>query len=25
VLDGDLDNFMETFLRLDAGREGKAA
>jgi len=25
VLDGDLDNFMEAFLRLDAGREGKAA
>ncbi|TMD64939.1 MAG: peptide chain release factor 2 [Chloroflexi bacterium] len=25
VLDGDLNNFMEAFLRLDAGREGKAA
>jgi len=25
VLDGDLDTFMEAFLRLDAGREGKAA
>ena len=25
VLDGDLDNFMEAFLRLDAGREGQAA
>ena len=25
VLDGDLDHFMEAFLRLDAGREGKAA
>jgi peptide chain release factor 2 len=25
VLDGELDNFMEAFLRLDAGREGKAA
>ena len=25
VLDGDLDAFMEAFLRWDAGREGKAA
>ena len=25
VLDGDLNNFMEAFLRLDAGREGEAA
>jgi peptide chain release factor 2 len=25
VLDGDLDNFMEAYLRLDAGREGQAA
>jgi hypothetical protein len=25
VLDGDLEPFMEAFLRWDAGREGKAA